>query len=329
MSTPLTPEDQLTNWLRRRVARHGVDLLGDDAAFLPRAEFAVTVDQQVAGVHFPAGLPAATIGRRLVAVNLSDIAAIGGRPAYGFLTVAAPPGLSTKPLLAAVEEELARHGARLAGGDLARSKELSTSLTLFGTRTPHGRWVRRDTGHPEDRLWIGGTVGESALGRLLLDAGANFESGRVLLAAEHQAEARTAAVARRAVRRHLCPHAQLELGEWLARRRRAAAIDISDGLLLDLERLCRASGVGATVNANRLPVVRGFATASKMMGTNAVDLALTGGEDYVLLFALPPRIHPPEGLGVTEIGTLRAGEGIEIVGSEPPDRHGWDHFSSY
>jgi thiamine-monophosphate kinase len=136
------------------------------------------------------------------------------------------------------------------------------------------------------------------------------------------------AAARRAVRRHLEPVAQLELGRWLGRRRRAAAIDVSDGLLRDLDRLCRVSGVGATVDASRLPTAPLFAELAGHCGLVASDLALAGGEDYVLLFALPPKVRPSLGFGAFEIGELRSGRGIRVSGAPLPPRPGWDHLEA-
>lgn len=322
-------EDRLTSWLRRRVGRHGPDLIGDDAAFLPDGTTAVTVDQQIERVHFPEGLSPAVVGRRLVQVNLSDIAAVGGLPTFGFLTVAAQPAFPVRMLLAAVEEELAKHRATLAGGDLASGEHLATSLTLLGMRRPGTRWLRRDTARPGDRLWVGGTVGDSALGRHLLAAGARFEAGHPKLTRRQEVSRRTPAAARRAIRRHLRPKAQLELGQWLATQRRAAAIDISDGLLLDLGRLCSASDVGARIDAKLLPVVSGFPHCAESNDLDPMQLALSGGEDYVLIFALPSGAEPPDDLDATSIGVIEEGSGVEIDGAAFPDRTGWDHFARH
>ena len=325
---PPGPEDQLTSWLRQRVASRGSDLIGDDASFLPGTRLAVTVDQQLEGVHFPTGLSPVTIGRRLVAVNLSDAAAVGGMPTLGFLALAAPSGFPIKPMLAAVEKELADHGARLAGGDLARSASLGASLTLLAQRSPRSRWLERSAAKAGDRLWVGGTVGESAIGRLLLKQGARYENGHAVLAPSQEVDRQTSVRARRAIRRHLLPQPQLELGYWLSKRRRAAAIDVSDGTLLDLERLCRASGVGALLDAEQLPRSDGFEDCAALVGANPINLALTGGEDYVLLFALPAGIRPPASFGATAVGRVRSQRGIEVVGGEGMTRPGWDHFAS-
>jgi thiamine-monophosphate kinase len=324
---PAGREDSTTAWLRRRLA-HAQDLLGDDAAFLPDGNTAVTLDQQIAGIHFPDSLGPDVVGRRLVAVNLSDIAAVGGVPAYAFLGVGAPHDYPLRRLLAAVERSLSEQGAVLAGGDMARSPSLTASLTLIGHRHPHGRWVRRSEARPGDRLWIGGTLGESALGRALLEKGECDPSGRVELPDTVVARRALAASARRAVRRHFRPPDQLATGAWLSRRRRAAAIDVSDGLLLDLERLCQASGVGALIDATKLPTSAHFAEIAARIDAEPSDLALSGGEDYVLLFAVPPGVEPPTALDATRIGEVTQGRGITIEGATPPVRKGWDHFAT-
>jgi thiamine-monophosphate kinase len=131
------------------------------------------------------------------------------------------------------------------------------------------------------------------------------------------------------VRRHLSPRPQLELGLWLATRRRAAAIDVSDGLAIDLHRLCRASGVGARIVANLLPLPPGFDRLATWIGSSALELALGGGEDYVLLFALPPTVAPPESFGARRIGEIVAGRRLTLEEHGKSRRlqpAGWDHL---
>ncbi len=145
-----------------------------------------------------------------------------------------------------------------------------------------------------------------------------FHGGRAL---------RRAAV--RAVRRHLLPAPQLELGRWLAARRRAAAIDVSDGLALDLHRLCRASRTGARLDGDALPLTEGLPALAAQLGAAPLELALGGGEDYVLLFALPSGVRPPAAFGARQIGELVAARHVmlELGGSRralPPA--GWDHL---
>lgn len=317
-------EDRLIGWLRRQLERHGPDLLGDDAAFLPRAGWAVSFDQQIEGTHFRPEIGATTVARRLLAVNLSDLAAVGADPAYALLAIAAPTHYPMKPFFRALLDASRRHGVVLAGGDVARAATPAFGLTVFGRC--HDRWVRRDGGRAGDALWVGGTLGESAAGRRLLERGAAPLGRGIELPAGFPSDRALAAAARRAVRRHLAPRPQLELGRWLASRRRAAAIDVSDGLLLDLERLCRASGTGARIDAAALPVASHFDRLSDYLGSDPVELAGGGGEDYVLLFALPATTEPPPDLGCHRIGQLVSGRAVRLTGGPSLSRRGWDHL---
>lgn len=146
-------EDRLLRWLRAQLDE---PLIGDDAAVLPAAgPFAVTVDHQIAGVHFPAGLDEALIAKRLLAVNLSDLAATGAAPAYAFLALAAPVGFDHKRFFTAFLAACGRFGVRLAGGDLAKSDRFTAALTLMGTKVKGGRWLSRGDAQPGQALWLG------------------------------------------------------------------------------------------------------------------------------------------------------------------------------
>ncbi len=324
-------EDALTSWLAATAAGKRGPLIGDDAAFLRLAgDWAVTTDQQIAGTHFPADLAPPAIARRALAVNLSDLAAVGARPRYAFLTLAAPHDFAFKPFFRALIEEGRKHRLELAGGDLARSEHFRLSLTLLGQRPPRGRWLERSAARPGDRLWLGGTIGESALGERLLARGAHMTGRKIELPPSIARDSALAQAARAAVRRHLEPTAQLELGYWLGKRRRAAAIDLSDGLALDLTRLCRESGVGAVIEKESLPLPKNGARLAAALGEDMETLALGGGEDYVLLFALPPSIVVPKQFAATPIGRVTGNKRVLIARAgklHPLKPSGWDHLA--
>jgi thiamine-monophosphate kinase len=331
--SPLIPEehgeDRLIDWLRRRLRRQpGGALIGDDAAVLPAAShaasyaasYAVTVDHQIAGVHFPPGLDPAVVARRLLAVNLSDLAAMGASPAYAFLALAAPPGFDHRRFFTALLAACRRYELTLAGGDLSRGSALSTSLTLLGTKAEGARWLTREGARPGHALWLGGTIGESAAGRLLIERGGLSTGSASLRVA-----------ARRAVRRHLEPRPQLALGRWLADRSEGAAMDVSDGPARDLHRLCRASGAGAEVEAAALPFADRFVPLCDAIGADPLALALGGGEDYVLLFTLPETVAPPPETRARRIGRITQGRRLTLMrDGERSDLPaiGWDHLNA-
>jgi thiamine-monophosphate kinase len=318
---PFDREDRLIDWLRHRLRRQpGGSLIGDDAAILPAGgPFVVTVDHQIAGVHFPPALDPAIVARRLLAVNLSDLAAMGAAPAYAFLALAAPPGFDHRRFFTALLAACRRHGLTLAGGDLARNPErLTASLTLLGTRPETARWLERSGARPGHALWLGGTIGESAAGRMLIERGEPKEAFPSLQKAM-----------RRAVRRHLEPRPQLALGRWLGTQKEGAAMDVSDGLARDLHRLCRASGTGAEIEAGALPFADRFAKLCAAIGADPLALALGGGEDYILLFTLPEGSEPPPEKRARRIGRITKGNEVALLrGGErsPLPDLGWDHL---
>jgi len=298
-------EDDLIRRLREQLGSSSP--IGDDAAVLSLpGEVAVTVDSQISGVHFVPGLDPAHVARRLLAVNLSDLAATGAKPGHAFLALSAPPGFDRDRFFGAFVEACRLWNVTLAGGDLARCDQVVATLTLIGTKPEGGRWLRRSDAKPGHDLWLGGTVGESAAGRMLIARGASEDHP--------------------AVRRHLLPEPQLELGRWLGQQREGAAMDVSDGVAIDLHRLCRESGTGALIDADALPFADGFLDLCATLSVDPYELALAGGEDYVLLFTLPPGAQPP---GSRKIGTIQREKKIEWV-REGRTRllpaSGWDHL---
>jgi thiamine-monophosphate kinase len=337
-AVPLNGEDRLLRWLR---GRFELPLLGDDAAILPAAPgngpFAVTTDSQVEAVHFVPGLDPAVLARRLLAINLSDLAAMGAAPAYALLALSAAPGFDHRRFFRAFVEACRRFEVTLAGGDLSASPAGTVAtLTLLGTRQAPpsaSRWVSRGAAEPGHDLWLGGTVGESAAGQRLVAQGARIRGGGVDLPPAFAGSKALLAAARRAVRRHLSPTPQLELGAWLARQQSGAAMDVSDGVARDLHRLCRESGAGAEVLIDELPLAARFHDLCDRLGEDPLRLALGGGEDYVLLFTLPAGVEPPASFGCRRIGRITDGTGVFAIDrgkSRRPRRlpaQGWDHLS--
>lgn len=292
--------------------------IGDDAALLrARAGFELvqTTDTLVEQVHFLPGSPPRSLGHRALAVNLSDLAAMGASPAWAMLSLVLPQiDESWLGEFAVGFGVLARaREVALVGGNLSRGP-LSITVQLTG-QVPAGTALRRSGARPGEQLWVSGTLGDASLGR----------SAR--LAADSSQQAlwlRT---------RSEYPTARNALGEAL-RGVASACIDVSDGLLADLPRLAAACGCGASLDVARLPIsaaLRAFAAEA------AWEHALAGGEDYELCFAAPPdRAATLEALAarieipLTRCGELRAGTGLEL--RRGPDviqfsQSRFDHFA--
>ena len=255
---------------------------------------------------------------------------MGAAPAYAFLALSTPPDFAHRRFFRALLTACRKHGVRLAGGDLARSAQTVATLTLIGSRPEGARFLHRSKAAAGHDLWLGGTIGESAAGQRWIARGARLRQGRVELPAGFAAKPSILAAARRAVRRHLLPVPQLALGAWLGRQPEGAAMDVSDGLAKDLRRLCRESGVGAEVIAEDLPFADRFIDLCRSIDADPLDLALGGGEDYVLLFTLPSGIVPPAELGARRIGRITRSKKIVLrrggaAGILP--EIGWDHLT--
>lgn len=307
--------------------------LTDDAASLacpPGSEFVVTADSLIAGVHFLPDDRPEDIAVKALAVNLSDLAAKGADPLVYTLSIALPEGVSPDWLagfadgLAGLQRD---HGIALLGGDTTRSPgPLMISITAMGT-VPVGSMVRRRGAKPGDLLCVTGTVGDAALGlrlRLGDTATAEWPVGR---------EARAFLI-----RRYLrpCPRTTLAAG---LREHASAALDISDGLVLDATRLCRASGVTALIEADKVPVSQ--AAAPLAADESWRNMMLTGGDDYELLIAVAPGSldalsSAASTAGLTVIGKLEekpaaaASKSVTIVDGQGRPLHfeqtGYTHF---
>jgi len=296
--------------------------VGDDGAVLmpPAArELVAVTDSLVEDVHFPKGSPAASIGHRAFAVNLSDIAAMGAESAWALLALTLPD--SDEQWLGqfsrAAGDLCRRHGVSLVGGDTTRGP-LSVTVTILGF-VPIGVALERRGGQAGDAVFVTGSPGDAA-------AGLALEQNRL-----HVADAMSAQILRD---RFLFPTPRCEVGVGL-RGLASACIDVSDGLGGDLEKLCLASGCGAQIDAAALPV--SDALVSAVGRELAREYALTGGDDYELLFTVPPArlgamTHAMAlGLGpVTRIGSLVSGNGVRVFtrgGVMQFSGAGFDHFA--
>ena len=296
---------------------------GDDAALLepaPGRQLAVTTDMLVEGVHFLPGTDAEALGHKTLAVNLSDLAAMGAEPRWAFLALALPEADEAwcAAFMAGFQALARRHGTDLAGGDTTRGPR-NLCVTLVGEVTP-GRALRRDAARPGDDLWLSGCTGEAAAGLWL-------RLGRV------PAGAAGAAERVRCEARLDRPEPRVALGRAVSGLAHAA-IDVSDGLLADLGHVCRASGTGAELWWSRLPHSSALSWLSPRARAEAV---LSGGDDYELILTAPPeaRHHMTaaaiaSGTPLARIGRVSAEPGVRVldrVGRDlTPDRRGFDHF---
>jgi thiamine-monophosphate kinase len=296
---------------------------GDDCALLsvrPGHELAVSTDTLVSGVHFFADTNPHHLGYKALAVNLSDLAAMGAKPRWFVLAITLPKidhawlkDYSEGLLALALEAEI-----ELVGGDTTRGP-LAMTLTVMG-EIPRGQALRRDGAKVGDDIWVSGSLGDAALALACLQ-------GKVQVA-EPQ---RGAAVAR--LER---PTARVALGIHL-RGLAHSAIDVSDGLLADLGHICLRSGVGAEVLADKIPFAPAVAFIADEMAK--LEYALAGGDDYELCFTAAPSrqdsiaaLSAQLNLPLTRIGTMVAGDCVSVVGDDGTAislvRPGFDHFAA-
>jgi thiamine-monophosphate kinase len=303
--------------VRRSDVRLGV---GDDAALLDSpagCDLVAAIDTLVDGVHFPHGCPAASVGHRVLAVNLSDLAAMGAKPAWALLALTLP-NIDEAWLeeFAAGFSALARsHDVALVGGDTT-SGPLCATVQILG-HVPRSQGLLRSGARPGDLVFVSGTPGDAA-------AGLAVEQGRLQGAAEVTAYLR---------KRFLYPSPRMALGKSL-RSYASACIDVSDGLLGDVGKLAQASGCGVELSYKDLPVSEELVAA--VGDSRARELALTGGDDYELCFTVSPanvgqlrQELPPERWGYSLIGTVREPPGSVVIqdGNVMEFSHsGYDHF---
>ena len=300
--------------------------IGDDAAALflsPSAALLATMDMLIEGVHFDlATTDMVSLGWKAAAVNLSDIAAMGGAPRFCLVGLGLPEAIPVESVQAfyrGFRRITRKQGALLVGGDTCRStRGITISVTVLG-EAARGQVITRSKARPGDRIFVTGTLG---------DSGAGLEILRSRSRGRGQGPGRAKLIAR-----HLRPVPRVAWGAKLGRSGCVSAmIDVSDGLSSDLGHLCEESGVGAEVRADQVPLSPAL-RAARGLERSALDYALDGGEDYELLFTVPARrIEAFRRLGVpaTEIGRIAKGRGMKLVTPEgmrrPLVASGYDHF---
>ena len=324
-------EFDLIRRLSERLPLGGAEIylgIGDDAAAVDLGNgrlLLATSDIQIEDIHFTSsGFSPEQIGEKAAAVNLSDIAAMGGRPLYALVSIAVPQRLDAayiERVYRGLGTCLHHWGASVIGGNTAASKEgLIIDVTLLG-ETDRSRLLTRRGAKPGDVLCITGDLGASRAGLALLS------DKSLSLEPEGRAEA---------LRRHRTPTPRLPESAVLAEMGVSACMDVSDGVAGDAARLAEQSGVHITLRMDDIPVSDAARSTAGALGLDPRRFALEGGEDFELLFALPPsrfteisrEVRSKTGTRITIIGEVADGAGVWLTSSEGtlPLESGFDHF---
>ena len=283
---------------------YSLKAIGDDCAVLPRdseTDQVITADLLIEDVDFRLSwTDADLLGHRSLAVSLSDIAAMGAEASWSMLSLGVPEDLWKSSFLDDFYRgywNLAeKYGVTIAGGDISRSPDKLVIDSIVGGTVPRGQAILRSTAKPGDIVFVTGKLGGAAGGLKLLERGSRLHNTQ---AAEHDL-----------LLRQLKPDPQLEFAKLLQQHALASSmIDISDGLSSDLFHICRESGVGATIDAGRIP------TDPELLNifgpSESFDMAVSGGEDFELLFTSAEKnISAVEKLGASAIGTVTANVGV-------------------
>ncbi len=306
--------------------------IGDDAAALRISEnniLLTTCDLLLEDVHFNLNFTDSyQLGRKSLAVNLSDIAAMGGTPLFFLVSLALPPHLPIEfidDLYRGMTDLADEFDTKLVGGDTNASPDkLMINITLLGEANPD-HLIKRSGAQVGDSIFVTGTLGDAALGFFILEFDKNMNrpySHNTL------------------TYKHLSPYPRIKEGISIAENRLASAmIDISDGLLIDLRRILTLSKLGATIYIPQLPLSKEFKQYQGKLKHNKIDFALKGGEDYELLFTSPQnkekellKLGQTLGVPINKIGEVNSSEELVILDqnhkSYPIDDQGYDHFSS-
>lgn len=292
--------------------------IGDDAAVI--GEDVITTDMLIEDIDFTRNIPIRFIARKSLAANLSDLAAMGARPAHAVVALAVRDEGDIEPFMSAIAESARQHKIEIVGGDLSRADKMIVSIAVVGRTS---RPLLRGGAHPGDRIYVSRPLGGANAGLTLLKRWSSVEPPQDIAFAQRE-------FSESAIRRHIDPEPELDLGMALsAIDRVTACIDISDGLSTDLHHLCDASEAGAEIERERIPVFPDLARNGASLGIDVRNAVLNGGEEFALLFTsslreaeLSTRLKRP----VYAIGRMVAQRGVRIDGNDLPAR-GWDHFA--
>jgi len=303
-------------WVRRGIGNDGAVLVPG------RRDWVLSCDAFLEGVHFLAEAhPPDSVGYKSLTRAVSDLAAMGATPRFFLLTLALPlskTGSWLDGFLKGMARASRALGIRLIGGDTKKSSSVSISITVLGETAP-GLAVARSGARPGDLICVTAGLGQAQLGLELVRKGLASKRGL-----------------RPLMEQHLYPTIRVKLGAWLARNGVASSMmDISDGLSTDLGRLCAASRVGARIYARDLPLAKAPAALLARLRLDPLEMALNGGDDYELLFTVPPehvkRLQKAPGhRDIRAIGRIERGSRVFLVGTDgraqPLESGGWDPF---
>jgi len=307
--------------------------IGDDAAVIDNQ--VLTTDLLIEDVDFTRAIPIRFIARKSLAVNLSDLAAMGAAPAYALLSLGLPPWAleQADEMLVAYAEAAREYGIEIVGGDFSRAEKLTISVTAIGRIVT--RALLRSGGRPGDRVYVSRPLGGSATGLLLSGAtGSQPVGGFEGLSARRSSDGYAhREFVESAIRRHIDPEPELALGLALARIEEVTScIDVSDGLSSDLHHLCDASRCGAEIEKERIPIFPDLLSYGARFGINVKDAVLHGGEEYALLFTSSLReseLSTRLGRPVYAIGRMTKARQVILKEdglARPLEPRGWDHF---
>ncbi|MGQ9645832.1 MAG: thiamine-phosphate kinase [Thermodesulfobacteriota bacterium] len=302
--------------------------IGDDVAVIEAGKkvWLVTTDLLIEDIHFRlTWIDPFHLGRKSLLVNLSDIAAMGGTPKYFLISLGVPKDLSLSFLSSfyrGLRDGAKRFGVDLIGGDTSVSQKIIINICLLG-EGKRGRLLFRSGAKVGDDLFVSGTLGDAALGLKLLQRNGLREKPK------------------RLIQRHHSPSPRIQLGQALARHRGATAmIDVSDGLLIDARHLLEESGVGAQIWEDRIPLSNLYQKWIHLFSKSPSQFALSGGEDYELLFTVRPEMREKVSdlarsskIPITHIGKIvPKSEGLHVIGRDgqeySPTRLGYEHFKT-